>query len=140
MDDDAHIFPDSNCAPVSVAAGLVPARMLARSMFRRLGTRQPARAEILVMVNELATNIIRHGGEGEICIYPVRLGSHTGFFICARDRGPGIEDLEKALEPGRSEDGGLGLGLNTVRNLSDDLRVSSLINGGAMVEVWKWLS
>ena len=68
------------------------------------------------------------------------MGRHSGFFIRATDSGPGIKDMEKAFMPGESEDHGLGLGLNAIRSLSDDIRVASGINGGARVDVWKWLT
>ncbi len=128
------------CAPVSRAAGLTPARVMARSQLRRLGAGKIGRAEILVLINELATNIIRHGGSGEICMFPLATMGHSGFFIRAIDTGPGIKDLHKAMQPGHSEDNGLGMGLNAIRNLADDVRISSRINGGTQVEVWKWLS
>ena len=128
------------CAPVSRGTGLTPVRTMARSHFRRLGTDRVGRAEILVLINELATNIIRHGGSGEICMFPLMIGKHSGFFIRATDTGPGIKDLEKAMEPGHSEDKGLGMGLSAISNLADDVRISSMINGGAQVEVWKWLT
>jgi len=128
------------CAPVSRDTGLIPVRTMARSHFMRLGTGKVGRAEMLVLINELATNIIRHGGSGEICIFPLMMGGHSGFFIRATDTGPGIKDLEKAMEPGQSEDKGLGLGLSAIKNLADDVRISSRINGGTQVEVWKWLT
>ncbi len=127
------------CAPVSRATGLTPVRVMARSLFRRLGTGSMGQTELLVLINELANNIIRHGGSGEICIFPLVTMGHSGFFIRATDTGPGIKDLQKAMEPGQSEDNGLGLGLSAINNLADDVRISSRINGGTQVEVWKWL-
>ncbi len=128
------------CAPVSSGTGLIPVRAMARAHFRRLGICGVGRSEILVIINELATNIIRHGGNGEICVFPIAIGRHSGFLIRATDTGPGISDVKRAFEPGESEDNGLGLGLNAVKNLSDDVRLSSRIGGGAQVEVWKWLT
>ncbi len=128
------------CAPVNADTGLAPVRSMAISHFRRLGIRAVDRSEMLVLINELATNIIRHGGNGEICLFPLSVKGHSGFLIRAIDSGPGIKDLKKALEPGGSEDHGLGLGLNAIRNLSDDVRISSRIQGGTQIEVWKWLN
>ncbi len=128
------------CAPVSPGTGIVPARIMARSLLKRLNIKEPARAEVLLLVNELATNIIRHGLEGELCIFPVTAEGYTGFLIRATDRGPGIKDLETALKPGISQDNGLGLGLSAIKRIADDVRISSMIEGGTQVEVWKWLS
>ncbi len=128
------------CARVSPGTGIVPARSVARSLLNRRGIGRTGSAEILLIVNELANNIIRHGREGKICIYPVSVEGYTGFLIRATDSGPGIKDLEKAMRPGESEDNGLGLGLSAVKRIADDVRVSSMLEGGTQVEVWKWLS
>lgn len=128
------------CAPVSPGTGLMPARNLAKIQLKKLGAGRVARAEILLIINELANNIIRHGGSGDICMFPVVIGAHSGFFIRATDSGPGISDVDKAFMPGESEDNGLGLGLNAIKNLSDDVKIASGIKGGARVDVWKWLT
>ena len=127
------------CAPVSIKTGLTPVRTLTRACFKRLGTDKIAQTEILLIINELGTNIIRHGLEGKICISPVAIRKHVGFFIQAYDIGPGIHDVDSAFSKGRSEDKGLGMGLNVVKSLADDVRVASRRDGGTQIEVWKWI-
>lgn len=129
------------CAAVDHAHGLSLIRAEARGLFKVLDIREPVQTEILTIINELGRNILRHaGGGGEICLSVVEQGQRIGIRIVAQDTGPGIIDLEKAMEPGFSEDNGLGLGLAAVDSLSDDVRISTLLPHGTQVEAIKWIT
>ena len=60
-----------------------------------------------------------------------------------KDSGPGIPDIEKAMEPGYStapdwvrELGfGAGMGLLNIKNCSDEFRISSKVGEGTLLEV-----
>ena len=65
-------------------------------------------------------------------------GDRRGIVIVARDQGPGIRDVERALEDGYSTSGGLGLGLPGARRLMDDFDVSSGVGKGTTVTMKKW--
>ena len=56
----------------------------------------------------------------------------------APDRGPGIEDLGRALEDGYSTAGRLGLGLPGVKRLMDDFEICSAPGMGTTVIARKW--
>ncbi|MGQ9498962.1 MAG: ATP-binding protein [Dissulfurimicrobium sp.] len=128
------------CAMVDHAHGLSLIRAEARGLFKTLDIREPVRTELFTIINELGQNILRHAGEGEICLGSIKQGQSTGIRIVAQDSGPGIIDLERALEPGFSEDKGLGLGLPAIRRLSDEVRISTLLPHGTQVEVIKWIT
>ena len=61
-----------------------------------------------------------------------------GIVISARDEGPGIPDVNRAMEPGYSTAGGLGLGLPGVRRIMDKFEIVSEVNRGTVVTVTKW--
>ena len=65
-------------------------------------------------------------------------GDRQGVVIIARDQGPGIKDVSRALEDGYSTSGGLGLGLPGARRLMDDFDVSSNVGKGTTVTMKKW--
>jgi anti-sigma regulatory factor (Ser/Thr protein kinase) len=64
--------------------------------------------------------------------------SRQGVAVVARDSGPGIPDLERALQDGYSGYGGMGLGLPGSRRLMDEFEVSSEVDKGTTVTMTKW--
>jgi serine/threonine-protein kinase RsbT len=79
-----------------------------------------------------------HVGKGEIVMKPVREDSRHGLIVIATDSGPGIADLEAALEHGYASRGGLGLGLPGARRLMDDFDVQSERGKGTTITMTKW--
>lgn len=59
--------------------------------------------------------------------------------VRAEDDGPGIADIERAMEDGYSTGRGLGMGLPGSRRLMDRLIVESVVGRGTIVEMWKWV-
>ena len=61
-----------------------------------------------------------------------------GLKIIAIDKGPGIKNIQKALERGYTTSGGLGVGLSGVKKLMDEFTISSQEDHGVNIEVIKW--
>ena len=61
-----------------------------------------------------------------------------GVRVVARDDGPGIEDLERALTDGYTTGGGLGLGLPGARRLVDEFDIQTGPGEGTTVTLIKW--
>jgi serine/threonine-protein kinase RsbT len=66
--------------------------------------------------------------------------SRIGLQIIARDQGPGIADLSRALEKGFSTSRSLGLGLPGSKQFMDEFRLESTLGRGTTVTMRKWLS
>ena len=66
-------------------------------------------------------------------------GAHGRIEIVAEDRGPGIPDIDRAMEEGFSTVGSLGLGLQGARRLVDEFRIESTPGNGTTIEVVKWV-
>ena len=58
--------------------------------------------------------------------------------IVARDSGPGIPDVGRALQDGYSTYRGLGLGLGGARRLMDEFEIVSEVDVGTTVTMTKW--
>ena len=58
--------------------------------------------------------------------------------VVARDAGPGIVDLEQALEVGYTTYGGRGLGLPGCRKMMDEFEITSEVGRGTTVSMTKW--
>ena len=98
---------------------------------------QRSRAELVLIVSELAHNLLRHAGQGRLLVE--RQFEHHGqsLVVTAEDNGPGIVDVEKALVDGSSSDGGLGGGLGAVQRLSDTMEIRTDTTG-TVITAWKW--
>ena len=86
----------------------------------------------------MARNILVYAVHGEV---EVRLDEHNGrrgVIVVARDEGPGIANIDRALEDGFSTSGSLGLGLPGARRLMDDFQISSQQGRGTTITMRKW--
>jgi serine/threonine-protein kinase RsbT len=93
---------------------------------------------IATAISELARNILLYAHRGEITLTPLRVASRRGLMVVARDRGPGIPDVDRALQDGYSTSGRLGLGLPGVRRLVDEFSLETRSGQGTTVVVKKW--
>ena len=98
-------------------------------------------AMIATAASELATNILRYAGSGEIMIRVIQNQDCGGLGIELRayDSGPGIPDIEMAMkEQYSSLSNSLGLGLPSVKRITDEFIVESAPGEGTRVLARKW--
>jgi len=140
-DRSRPITPVYGLLAVRIASGsdVVTARQRGRTLAARLGFEGSELTVIATAISELARNILEYAMVGEIILGTAQKGSRTGILIVARDEGPGIADLGKAMQDGYTTGKGLGLGLPGVRRLMDDFEINSLVGGGTTVTVKKWI-
>jgi anti-sigma regulatory factor (Ser/Thr protein kinase) len=115
----------------------VAARQAARELAGRLGFSQTDLTLIATAVSEIARNIVRFADSGEIIVELVDR-PRRGVQVVARDTGPGIEDVPRALTDGYSTYHGLGLGLPGARRLMDEFEIVSEVGRGTTVTMTKW--
>ena len=80
------------------AGDVTVAVMTARKMARILGFGETDEFKIGTAVSELATNAVRYGENGKVHIQPVKRKGHIGLEVIVEDTGPGIDDMNKAME------------------------------------------
>jgi serine/threonine-protein kinase RsbT len=109
---------------VAVSSGedVVQARQQGRGLASGMGFTPSEATLIAAAISELARNIVKYAGHGEILM---RSDADGMLFVIASDRGPGIPDIQVALRPGYSTSGGLGLGLAGVRRIADHFEIVS---------------
>jgi len=93
---------------------------------------------IATAISELARNIVLYANEGEVVLQLLENNGRRGIKIVAGDNGPGIADIELAMQLGYSTSGSLGLGLPGVKRLMDEFEIASEVGKGTRVTVVKW--
>ncbi len=123
---------------INADGDLVRAREQGRVLAGQLGFQHSDLTLVATAISELARNILRYARRGEIVLRRAEDGGVPGIVIIARDEGPGIPDVNRAMEPGYSTAGGLGLGLPGVRRIMDEFEIVSEVGHGTVVTVTKW--
>ena len=118
---------------------IVTARQAGHELARQLGFSLTDVTMIATAISEIARNITSYAGQGEVRVGVQYRDGRQALVVRAEDDGPGIADVERALEDGYSTGRGLGLGLPGARRLMDRLIVESSPGKGTVVEMWKWI-
>jgi serine/threonine-protein kinase RsbT len=118
---------------------VVTARDAGRTIASEIGFARSDVVVVVVAVSEVARNIVSYADQGSVELASIRSGRRAGISIVARDTGPGIEDVSKALEVGHSTGRGLGLGLPACRELMDEFAITSVVGEGTTIVMRKWL-
>jgi serine/threonine-protein kinase RsbT len=119
-------------------ADVVTARQEARSMGAGLGFSSTDLTLLATAISEIARNITTYAGEGEVALRVLNSGGRTGIEVVATDNGPGIEDVELAMQDGFTTGAGLGLGLPGTRRLVDEFDIRTTPGIGTEVRLVKW--
>jgi serine/threonine-protein kinase RsbT len=124
--------------PIKDDSGVAWSIIEARNFAAELGFEEHDRQMIGTAVSELARNIVKYADRGNILLQEAADGKRRGIEICARDRGPGIEDLDRAMADSFSSGGTLGLGLPGVKRMMDFFEIKTEIGRGTTVFARKW--
>lgn len=114
----------------------------ARRAVATLATRQgfdeqdAGRATLAAM--EICSNLVKHGGGGELILQPLERGAVRGVGLLGLDKGPGIADLAKCLRDGFSTGGSPGTGLGAINRMSQVFDVYSQPGHGTAVLAQLW--
>ena len=117
---------------------VVLARQRGRELAAAAGFSQTDATLIATAISELVRNILAYAGNGEIELARVRQNGREGVVVVAADSGPGIGDLDAAMQEGFSTAGGLGMGLPGARRLVDEFDIVSEVGRGTTVTLKKW--
>ena len=119
-------------------ADIVPVRARGRALADELGFSRTDATLVATAISEIARNIVIHAGRGEIELKPAYEADRRGVVVVARDEGPGIRDVDAALQDGFGTKGGLGLGLPGVRRIMDEFVIETVPNQGTTVTMHMW--
>jgi serine/threonine-protein kinase RsbT len=91
--------------------------------------------KVVTAASELARNTVIYGGGGTLLIQVVDNAGRSGVRLTFEDQGPGIPNLEQALQDGYTTGNGLGLGLGGARRLSSDFEIVSETGKGTRITI-----
>jgi serine/threonine-protein kinase RsbT len=118
---------------------IVMARKVVREASTALGFGLTDVTRIVTAASELTRNIYHYAKSGVMHWRSLNEGERVGLELTFEDNGPGIADIEKAMEPGYSTGKGLGMGLPGSKRLMDEMTIESTVGKGTTVIVRMWL-
>ena len=118
---------------------VVTARQRARELAAMVDLTSMDQTLLATAISEVARNITTYAKRGEVLLSIVRdNGGREGIRVVARDQGPGIENVDLAMQDGYTSGGGLGLGLPGARRLVDEFDIETGPSEGTTVTLVKW--
>ncbi len=129
---------DEVLVPIRADVDVLAARQAGRRLAISLRLSPSEQTLIATAISEVARNIVSYAKEGEIELRVVRKGAKRGLLVIARDQGPGIRDIEQAMQDGFSTSRSLGLGLPGSKRLMDEFEIVSAVDKGTTVIMTKW--
>src|SRR2546421_11345323 len=124
--------------PIAADVDAVEARQQGRALAAVAGFSSGEQTGIAAAISEIARNILMYAKKGEIILSLVQNGDRPGVYVVAGDQGPGIPDIERAMQYGYSTSHGVGAGLPGAKRLMDEFEVDSVVGRGTTVTMTKW--
>jgi serine/threonine-protein kinase RsbT len=128
----------SDVVPVRSEHDIVLARQNVRKVAQEIGFGIVDQTKIVTAASELARNTVVYGLGGEMRWETLQDGIRKGLRLHFVDRGPGIEDVSRALEDGWTSGSGLGLGLSGAKRLSNEFEIETAPGRGTRVTITRW--
>jgi anti-sigma regulatory factor (Ser/Thr protein kinase) len=130
--------------PVTESSRVSEARRTALSLAEQLGFNETNAGKVAIAVTEAATNLLKHGGGGEMLFRIFRAEQSRdrqgtdGLEFLALDKGPGIKNIGESLRDGQSTGGTAGTGLGAIVRLSDAFDLYSQPGKGTAIHCQFW--
>jgi serine/threonine-protein kinase RsbT len=129
---------DDTTVVIATDRDIVAARERGRRLVAHLGFSATETTLVATAISELARNIVLYAKHGEIVLRPLDDRGAKGILVIARDDGPGIPDVQQALNAGDSGHGMMRMGLSGIKRLMDEFEIDSGAGGGTTVAVRMW--
>lgn len=117
---------------------IVAARKRASELAAEAGFGLLAKTKLVTAVSELSRNVFVHAKSGSAIFQIIENNFRKGIQIFFEDNGPGIADIEKAMQDGFSTKGSLGMGLSGSRRLVNEFKIDSTVGKGTSISILIW--
>lgn len=130
---------DSGTITITSENDILRARQQVREIAEEMEFRLTDVTRIVTAVSELARNIHLYADEGEMRWAKVSRQRETGLELVFDDDGPGIDNLDAALQGNHSTSDGMGRGLAGTQKLVDEFEIESG-DDGTEITIRKWVT
>ncbi|WP_461152155.1 anti-sigma regulatory factor [Spirosoma pulveris] len=117
---------------------VVPCRNRVKEAAVKIGMGIVNQTKLITAASELIRNMLRYAGGGELLIEVVCKGRESGIQLTFTDQGPGIADIQLAMQDGYSTGKSLGLGLPGTKRLVNEFNLESMPGQGTTITILKW--
>lgn len=117
---------------------VAPARRGINTLAAALGFDAEDAGRAALVATEIGTNLIKHGGGGELIAQEIAHDSRSGLQLLGLDKGAGIDDVAKCLRDGYSTSGSPGTGLGAMERMSERFEIYSRPGQGTAVLAQLW--
>lgn len=124
--------------PIGDPSEVAPARRGITSLAAGLGFDAQDAGRAALVGTEIGTNLIKHGGGGELIAQKITIGGRVGLELLGLDKGGGIADVGKCLRDGYSTSGSPGTGLGAMERMSQQFEIYSRPGQGTAVLAQLW--
>jgi anti-sigma regulatory factor (Ser/Thr protein kinase) len=123
---------------VTESSEIAQARRVVAAMAARQDFNEEDAGRAALVAMEICSNIVKHGGGGELIAQPLERHEHRGIGLIGLDKGQGIADLAKCLRDGYSTGGSPGTGLGAISRIAQVFDVYSQPGHGTAVLAQLW--
>lgn len=117
---------------------VVPFRNRVKEFSVRIGLSLVNQTKLITAASELVRNMLKYAGGGRVLLEIISKNAQTGVRLTFTDEGPGIPDVQQAMQDGFSTGKSLGLGLPGAKRLVNEFHIQSAPGQGTTVTVTLW--
>ncbi len=131
-------FGRQQCFNISESSEIAAARRAGNTLAQALGFDEVRAGQLALVITEVATNIVKHAGCGQLLLRSLECERTSGIEVLALDKGPGITNLELQMEDGYSTAGSYGVGLGAIKRQAQQFDVYTRQGQGTVLWMVVW--
>ena len=124
--------------PIRSEQDVVSVRQAVKAWALQLTFSLVDQTKIVTAASELGRNTLMYGGGGSAKLEMLNEGLRRGLRVTFADRGPGIPDLDLAMQDGYTSGKGMGLGLSGSKRLVNEFKIDSRVGEGTTITITRW--
>lgn len=138
MEAVLNTLPPQTIHHVAEVSAIAAVRRAGNQLAAIIGLDETVAGRVALVITEVASNIVKHAGKGDILLRPLAAGDARGIEVLAIDKGPGFENIEQAMRDGMSTAGSYGVGMGAMRRLADEFDLYAGGPHGSALRMGVW--